>query len=138
MSSGVFARRSFLFGLAASAFGIILYVELGRIVDFRVSLTVLNSAAVLSLSATLIGLLAMLTSIVIWLWHAPRRNLVYWSLSGTLAGVVIFSLVEFLDINIHGPAAIFLFVMLAGALACVLILLIAGIRFLLSYRPHQN
>jgi hypothetical protein len=98
-------------------------------------LTVLNTAAILSHSLTVLGLLAILIGGASWACRAP---LGYSLLSGVLVGVVALLLAELININIHGPTAIFLYVIFAGSLGCALILLIAAIRFALSRRQHQH
>jgi hypothetical protein len=121
------ARRSILLGVLLSAFGIILYTQLGSIVELRVGLTVLNTATILSFFLTLLGLLAILIGGVAWARRAPLASVI---LSGGSVGVVAFLLAELVDINVHGPTAILMFVVFACALGCVLILGIAASRFL--------
>jgi hypothetical protein len=134
MSSPVFARWSILIGISATALGIILYSQLDRIVKLRVGFTIINGAAVLSISMTLLGLLAALIGGVTWAWRAPLVRLL---LSGVSMGVVAFLLDELVDINIHGPTALFMFVVVAGVFGCALILLIAATRFVLSRWRRQ-
>lgn len=131
MSNHAFARWPILIGITASTLGIILNFQLDRIVDLRMGLSVLNTAAIASLAMILLGLLAALIGAVTWACRAP---LVYLPLSGVSAGVVAFLLAELVNINIHGPTGVFLFVVPACVLACALILLIAAVRFLLPRR----
>jgi len=131
MSKPVFAKWLILIGTSASALGIILYSQLSRIVDLRVSLVVLNGAAILSHSLTLLGLLATLIGAVFW---PLRTRLVHILLSGLSVGIATFLLAILVDINVHGPTAILLYVVFAGALGCALMLLIAAVRFALSRR----
>lgn len=129
MSKPAFARWLILIGTSASALGIILYSQLSRIVDLRVNLVVLNGAAILSHSLALLGLLATMIGAVAW---ALRTRLVYILLSGMSVGVGTFLLAKLVDINVHGPTAILLYVVFAGAFGCALILLIAAVRFAVS------
>jgi hypothetical protein len=135
MFSPIFARWSILVGLSASVFGIILYFQLGRIVDLHVGFDVLSAAAVLSLCITPLGLLAAVIGGLTW---ACRAQLAYLLLAAAAVGIVAFLLAEFVNINIHGPTAIFIFVIFAGALFCVLILLIASVRFIRAQRQHRS
>lgn len=125
MANGVFVRRSILIGTSLSLPGIVLFSQLGRIVSLHVSLPVLNIAAVLSLSMTLLGLLAILVGSVAWARRAPLVNLLW---AGISTGVATLLLAVLSHINVHGPTAILLLVVFAGALDCVLILLIAADR----------
>jgi hypothetical protein len=127
MFNRVFARWSILIGISMSVLGITLYSQLDRIVDFHMGIAVLNTAAILSHSMTLLGLLATLIGAAAWARRAP---LVHALLSGVFAGVLALLLDVFLDVNIHGPSAILIYVILAGTLGCVVILLITAIRFL--------
>ena len=112
MFSSVFARRSIFVGISASVLGIILYSQLGRVADLRMSLWVLNLAAALSLSMTLLGLLAILVGGILWAWRAPLAQV---PLAGVSVGIVAFSLVEFANINIHESTAILVPVVMVSA-----------------------
>jgi hypothetical protein len=135
MSSPAYARWLILVGLSASVLGIMLYFQLGRIVDLRVGFDVLSTAAILSLCRTPLGLLAAVIGGLTW---ACRAQLVYLLLAAASVGIVAFLLAELVNINIHGPTAIFIFVIFAGALFCVLILLIAAVRFTLARRQQSS
>jgi hypothetical protein len=130
MSYAVFVRRSIIFGTAVSVSGIVLYSQLANIVNLHVSLSVLNTAATLSLSMTLLGLLAILVGSVAWARRAPLVNLLWAEIS---TGVATLLLAVLSHINVHGPTAILMFVVVAGALDCILILLVAADR-----GPQQN
>jgi hypothetical protein len=136
MFDPVFARRSILIGILVSVLGIILNFQLDRIADLRVNFMVLNTAAILSISMTLIGLFSVLVGVAAWAWRAP---LFYSIFAGLSVGALAFFVAEFVNINVHGPTALFTFVDLAGMLGCVLILSVAAIRFVLSRRrQHQH
>jgi hypothetical protein len=79
---------------------------------------------------TLLGLLAILIGGVAWARRAPLVNLLFVGIS---TGVATFLLAVLSHINVHGPTAILMFVVFAGALGCILILLIAADR-----GPQQN
>jgi len=113
--------------------GVILYFQLGRIVELRVSLTVVNLASILSFSMTMLGLLATLIGGAMWARRAPLIHLLW---SGISVGLASLLLGLFGDINVHGPTGILVFVVLAGALACVLILVIGAGR--LGQAKTQN
>jgi hypothetical protein len=125
----LFGGRS-LFGTAVSVSGIVLYSQLANIVDLHVTLSVLNAAASLSLCMTLLGLLAILVGSVAWARRAPLVNLLW---AGISTGVATLLLAVLSHINVHGPTAILMFVVFAGALDCILILLVAADR-----GPQQN
>jgi len=126
MSNPIFGRWLVLIGALTAVCGITLYSQLGRIVDLRVGLAVLNTAVILSFSTTALGLLGTLIGSVSWARRAPLVQVLISGASGGLATVL---LAEFVDINVHGPTAILLFVMFAGALGSVVILFIAAFRF---------
>jgi hypothetical protein len=129
MPSPVFARRFILAGAGASIFGTVLYSQLGLIAGLRTNLPVLDIAVVSSLSTTLLGVLALLIGGGIWAWRAPLIHLL---VSGASMGISAFLLIRLADINIHGPTAILIFVVIADALGGTLILLIALRRFAFS------
>ena len=135
MSSLVLARRSILIGISVSVLGIILNFQLDRIANLRMNFMVLNAAAILSIFMTVIGLLSVLIGVVAWAWRAP---LFYLMFAGLSVGVLAFFVAELVNINVHGPTALFMFIYLAGMLGCALILSVAAIRFVLSRRQHQQ
>jgi hypothetical protein len=127
MFSLAFARRSGFVGISASFFGIILYSQLGRVVDLRVGLWAVNFTVILSLSLTLLGLLAILVAGITWAWRAPVTQLLP---AGLCGGIAALGLVEFADINVHGPTAVLMPVVCVISLGSVLMLLIAFRRFI--------
>jgi hypothetical protein len=129
MSAPVLARRLLLIGTTATALGIILEFSLDGIVDARLGLSFLNVASTVSLSMTILGLVSVLIGGAIWACHAP---LAYLPLAGFSAAILVFVLAEVVQINIHGWTGILMFVVLAGSVGCVLILVIAAVRFALS------
>jgi hypothetical protein len=135
MFSRIFARWSIPIGVAAAVLGIVLYSQLDAIENFRVSLAVLNSAAILSISLTLLGLLTALAGGLIWAYRAPLASAAF---SGISVGAVAYLLAHLVKINVHGPSAAFLFVILAGALGSLLILAIAAFRFAVSLGQKEQ
>jgi hypothetical protein len=125
MLNAIFSRWLIVGGGSASLSGIILYSQLGNIVELHVSLAVLNGAASLSISLTLVGLVAALIGSVGWARRAPVDQALQ---VGLTTGVVTLLLAAFVNINIHGPSAIFLFVVFAGAIGSATILIVAGGR----------
>lgn len=103
-----------------------LYSELGRIEDLHVSLAIHNTAAILSFSVTLFGLLSALVGSGIWARRAPFLLVLG---LGALEGIIAFLLAVIVDINNHGPTAILIMVVFAGAIGCVVILSTAVSRF---------
>lgn len=127
----VLGRRLAGIGMSAAFFGIVLYFLLGSISR---NIVVLDAAVILSLSMTLLGLLAALTGGLIWAW---RASIVWLLISATVIGGPGFLLAEFGNFNVHGPDAILVFVVLTALGIGGLFLLIAGLRFALSRRTHS-
>jgi hypothetical protein len=113
--------------------GVILYFQLGRIVELRVSLAVVNLASILSFSMTMLGLLATLIGVAVWARRAPRGHLLW---SGLSVGLASLLLGLFGNINVHGTNGILALVVLAGAFVCVLILVVGAGR--LGQAKTQN
>lgn len=126
MSQSISGRLLILAGTLVAAFGIALYSQLGQIGELGLGLAVLNAAAMISFAMTGLGLLSTLTGSVYWARSAP---LVQVLVSGTSAGLVVVLLARFVDINIHGPTAMLIFVEMAGAIGSIVVLSIAAIRF---------
>ena len=135
MFGRIFARWSVPIGLCAALLGMIFYSQLDRLVDLRVSLTVLNSASMLSASLMLLGLLTTVVGGVIWAYRAPIESA---AVSGISVGFAAVLLDRLVNINVHGPSAVFLFVVIAGALGSVLILAVVAIRFAVSLGQKQQ
>ena len=112
-------------------FGIIHYSQLGNIVELHVSGAVLKGAATLSISMTLFGLLATLMGCVAWARGAPVAQALQ---SGFVIGVASLVLAACVNINVHGPTGILLFVVFAGAISSLSILFVAGGRFVRQNR----
>jgi hypothetical protein len=122
MSASIFSRRLFLIGGWAAFLGVILYVLLGSLSR---NVYILDAIAVLSLSMTFLGLLALIAGGVMWAW----RGSVAWTLMFALAvGGVGLLVAEYGDINVHEPTAILMFVVLAAVAVGGLFGLIAIIR----------
>jgi len=126
MSNAIFARWLIVGGSAASVLGMILFSQLGNIANLRASGAVLNGSAILSISLTLLGLLATLIGCVAWARRAPVSQALQ---VGFVTGVATLLLAALVNINVHGPTAIFLFVVLAGVIGSASILIVAGGRF---------
>ena len=135
MFGRIFARWSIPIGLSAAVLGMILYSQLDAIVELRLRPPVLDAAALLSISLTLLGLLTAVVGGLIWAYRARIESA---AVSGILVGIAALLLDRLVNINVHGPSAVFLFVILAGALGSVLILAIVAIRFAVSlgYKKH--
>ena len=119
-------------GIWASALGIILYTQLGRIEEAAHSLGVpwvLGVFVDISLVATVGGLLCALTGGVIWGRRAPLNQV---PVAAAIVALVGFLLSKFVNVNMHGPTAIFVFVIPAAAAMAVLFVLITVIRLVES------
>jgi hypothetical protein len=113
MSNPAFARWSVLVGISLAVLGMILFSQLGRIVNLRVSNTLLNTAAILSFSMTLLGLLGTLIGGVAWARRAPTVQVLW---SAAAAGVTAILLAIFGDINVHESTFILMFVVFAAVI----------------------
>jgi hypothetical protein len=126
--SSVIGRRLLGIGMRATPLGIILFFLLGSLSR---NVIVLDGAMVISLSLSLLGLLALLAGGVMWAWRAP----IVWLLMGAVAvGGMGLLIAEFGAINV----AILMFVVLAVVTIGGLLLLIAGVRLLLSWRARST
>jgi hypothetical protein len=80
----------------------------------------LNAYASLSIAMTLGGLVTALVGAITWAGHAPRRHVLLAAASTSLAGVL---LVVFVDVNMHGPTAILMFVIMAAVVGVGLLVI---------------
>ena len=138
MSGAGWSKWVILAGVATAGLGILLYTQLGWVDEVAISLksfALLRAAETLSLVLTVFGLLAALTGGVIWARHAQLRQLPVPAVS---VGVLAFLLTKFVDINMHGPTAIFTFVIPATLAMAVLLFAIGGARFVRSKRQQQR
>lgn len=126
MPASVASRRLILLGSWAATLGVIFYLLLGSVASISRSIYVLDAVVALSISATILGLLGIVAGCVMWAWSASK---VWLLLSTIFVGVAGLSAAIFGDINIHGPEAILVFVMLAIVALGGLLALIAIIRF---------
>lgn len=93
-------------GYALAAAGIALYTQLDRIGDLRMGANALNVVALSSIAATFGGFLTAIVGSVIW----ARRSSKHQPLKiAFLVGVGSFFLLLLVDVNIHGPSAIVMF-----------------------------
>jgi hypothetical protein len=127
MSNLFSARTLILVGTLMTAFGLVLYSQMGTIVELRVALWVLNAAAMTSFAMTALGSLITLTGGVYWARRAPSVQVIT---SGASAGLAVVLVAYFVDINVHGPTAMLIFVEIVGAFGSVVMLSIAAARLL--------
>ena len=100
------AKRMAIVGYALASAGIVLYTQLDRVTDWRIGVNVLNAAALCSMAATFGGFLTAIVGSVIW----ARRSSKHQPLKvAFLVGVGSFFLLLLVDVNIHGPSAILMF-----------------------------
>jgi hypothetical protein len=126
MASSILSRRLFLIGSWATFLGVILYFLLGSLSR---NIYILDAIVVVSLSMTLLGLLALIAGGVMWAWRAS----IAWTLMFALVvgGVGLF-VAEYGDVNVHEPTAILMFVVFAAVAVGGLSGLIAIVRL----APH--
>jgi hypothetical protein len=138
MSSPVWSKWLIVAGVLTAALGIILYTQLDWVNEVAISLksfALLGAAETTSLVMTVVGLLVALTGGVIWARHARLTQLPIPTVSVALLALL---LTKFVNINMHGPTAIFTFVIPATLAMAALLFLIAAGRFLQSRRQQQR
>jgi hypothetical protein len=116
------AKWAALSGYAIAAAGIILYTQLDRIVDLKMGGSVLNVAAAGSMAATFGGFVTATIGSAIW----ARRNLTREPLkiaASIAVGSLFLSLI--VGVNVHGPSAILMLLVLFSVVN-VLALLVSG------------
>lgn len=100
------AKQMAIIGYALAGAGIVLYTQLDRIVELRSGGNVLDTAAIGSIAATFGGFLTAIIGSVVW----ARRNPTHWPLKiAFLVGVASFLLCLAVDVNVHGPSSILMF-----------------------------
>jgi len=117
------AKWTALTGYALAAAGILLYTQLDRIVDLRMGFHVLNVAALGSMAATLGGFVTATVGSAIW----ARRNLTRQPLkiaASVRAGSLLLSLI--VGVNVHGPSAILMFLVLFSVVNVLTLLVASG------------
>lgn len=137
MGSAGWVKWLILAGVVTAGLGILLYTRLGWVDEIAIrlnSFALLRAAETASLVLTVLGLLAALTGGVIWARHAELKRL---PIPAVSVGVLAFLLIRFVDINVHGPTAIFTFVTPATLAMAVLLFAIGGARFLQSRRQQR-
>jgi hypothetical protein len=130
MPVSIASHRFILFGSYSAIFGVILYSLLGSIVSSSINVYVLDAVVAISVSSTILGLLALIVGGVIWAWKA---SMVWLLLSTIVVGTIGLLAAEFGDLNIHGPADILMFVLLAVVAIGGLFGLVSIIRFASSF-----
>jgi len=106
MSADSRAKWIALAGYAFAAAGIILYTQLDRIVNLRMGESVLNAAVFGSMAATFGGFVIATVGSVIWARRAPTHVPLKIAIS---VGVGSLFLLLMVDVNVHGPSAILMF-----------------------------
>jgi hypothetical protein len=111
-----------LTGYTLAAVGIILFTQLDRIVALRIGDNVLNAAAVASMAAIFGGFVTATVGSAIWAGRTLTRQPLKIAAS-VGAGSLLLSLI--VGVNVHGPSAILMFLVLFSVVN-VLTLLVAG------------
>ena len=99
------AKWTALAGYAFAAAGIILYTQLDRILNLMGE-SVLNSAVFGSMAATFGGFIAATVGSVIWARRTPTHAPLKIAIS---VGVGSLFLLMMVDVNVHGPSGILMF-----------------------------
>jgi uncharacterized membrane protein YesL len=100
------AKWMAIVGYALAGVGIVLYTQLDRIVELRSGTNVLDTAAFSSIAATFGGFLAAIVGSVVWARRSSTRRPLKIAF---LVGVGSFLLCLGVDVNVHGPSAILMF-----------------------------
>ena len=126
------ARRIVLFGVSASVLAIILELYFHRIAARIVSPPFFHPSFALGDVIGLVGVVALLVGSVMW---ACRASLPYLAWVAVSVGVGAFFLGKAVNINRHPN---FILMIFAVALICVLLLLIAAARLVLSRMKRRH
>ena len=111
-----------MMGYAFAAAGILLYTQLDKIENWRTGLDILNVAALCSIATTFGGFLISIVGSAIW----ARRNPTHQPLKIAFAsGVVSILLCLMVNVNVHGPSSILMF-LVPFSVVNVLSILVAG------------
>ena len=97
-----------LAGSSVAAAGVVLYTQLGALVNLRLSSAVVDAAVMTSFGATVGGSLAALVASVVWARKALAGRVLAAAIFVGAAGLLVATLG---NINVHGPSAILLFVL---------------------------
>ena len=103
------AKSIALTGYALATAGIVLFTQLDRVEALRIGGSVLNSAAVCSMAATFGGFVTATVGSAIWARRTPTRQPL--KIAASIgAGSLFLSLL--VGVNVHGPSAILMFLVL--------------------------
>jgi hypothetical protein len=112
-----------LTGYAVAVAGSIVYTQLGNIANLRVSDTIFNVAIVGSMAATFGGFVAAGVGSAIWTRRSTTRQPL---LLAVLIGAASLLLALLLGVNVHGPSAILMFLVLFSAVNVLSLLVVSN------------
>lgn len=112
-----------IIGYASAAVGIVLYTQLGRIVDLRLEDNVLDAVVISSFAATFGGFLTAIVGSAIWARRTPTRQPLK---IAVLIGVGSFLLCVAVGVNIHGPTALLMFLIPFSVVNVLSVLVASG------------
>ncbi len=110
-----------LMGYSFAAAGIVLFTQLGRVVDLRMGSNVLDAAVVCSMLATFGGFVTATVGSAIWARRTPTRQPL--KIAALIAGASLF-LILTVGVNIHGPSAILMFLVPFSAINILSLLVV--------------
>jgi hypothetical protein len=116
------AKRVAVLGYALAAAGIVLYTQLDRISESRMAENVEGVAAV-SIAATFGGFLTAIVGSAIWARRSPTRQPLT---IAVLIGVGSFLFCLAVDVNVHGPTALLMFLVPFSAVNVLSTLVASG------------
>jgi len=117
------AKWTALTGYAFAAAGILLYTQLGRVVDLRMGNNVLNIAAVGSMAATLSGFVTATVGSAIWARQNPTRQPLKIAICIGVGSTLVSLIVGW---NIHGPSVMLWFLVMFSVINVLMLLVASG------------
>lgn len=117
------AKWTALTGYALAAAGILVYTQLDRIVDLRMGFHVLNVAALGSMAATLGGFVTATVGSAIWARRSPTRQPLKIAICVGVGSVLLSLMV---GVNVHGPSAMLMFLVMFSVINVLTLLVASG------------
>jgi hypothetical protein len=135
MTAGVIEKRLLMVGAAMAAAGVALYLSLDWIGLTTRNLVLLHTSAVTSIGLTIFGLLAALIGGAMAAWKAEPK----WTFVSAIVLALLTALLgKIVNINVHGPSAIVVLLVLAGGVGATMLFVLAMIRFLVVRKQSQE
>jgi hypothetical protein len=117
------AKQIAMIGYALAVAGIVLYSQLDRIVDLKMSENVLGVIVLTSVAATFGGFLTAIVGSAIWARRSPTRQPLKVAVS---IGLLSFLLCLAVRVNIHGSSALLMFLVPFSVVNVLSVLIASG------------